>query len=137
MTAPLAPAAHHFAEREAQRRRDQQDCQHLQEIGQRRGVFVGVRGIGIEEPASVGAQQLDGLLRGYGAHGQGLGAGERRFGQGLALRVEHGPALRIHARLFIVRRFHQGHFEIGAGVLDHALAHQRQGQRQRQGQQHV
>jgi hypothetical protein len=55
-------------------RRDQEDRQHLQEVGQRRRVLVRVRRVGVEEAAAVGAQHLDRLLRGDRAHRQGLRA---------------------------------------------------------------
>ena len=44
---------------------DREDRQHLHEVRQRRRVLVGVRRVGVEEAAAVGAQHLDGELRGH------------------------------------------------------------------------
>ncbi|KAG1241117.1 hypothetical protein G6F68_017003 [Rhizopus microsporus] len=71
----LAPAAHHLAEGEAQRGGDRQNRQHLQEVRQRRRVLERMRRVGVEEAAPVGAQQLDGFLRGDRAHRQRLRRG--------------------------------------------------------------
>ena len=60
--ASLTPIAYHLAEGEAQRRRDQEDRQHLHEIGQRGRVFKRMGGVGIEETAAVSAQQLNRFL---------------------------------------------------------------------------
>ncbi len=123
------------AESEAQCRRDQEDREHLHEVGQRRRVFIRVRRVGIEEPAAVGAQHLDGLLRGDRAHGQFL----RRAGH-----VLHAPA--HPCRLSWAGRRHRLGLLIGGGlqrgdvlvrveVLDHALADQEHREYQRQRQQ--
>ena len=69
----LAGIADHAAEGEAQRGRDQEDRQHLDEVGQRRRVFIGMRRVGVHEAATVGAQHLDRFLRSDRAHGQRLG----------------------------------------------------------------
>jgi len=69
---PLTCVADHLAERAAQSGRDQQDRQHLQEIGQRRGVLKRVATVGIEEPAAIGAELLDGHLRSGRSNGDGL-----------------------------------------------------------------
>ena len=56
-----------------------EDRDHLHQIGQRRRILEGMRGVGIEEPAAIGAEHLDGDLRGDRAHGDGLlGAFKRR-----------------------------------------------------------
>ena len=68
----LARVAHHLAEGVAQRSRDQQDRQQLQEVGQRRGILERMRRVDVEEAAAVGAQLLDGDLRGRRADGQHL-----------------------------------------------------------------
>ena len=68
----LPRVADHHAERVAQRRRDQQDRQHFQEVGQRRRVLERMRRVDVEEPAAVGAELLDGDLRRRRAHRQSL-----------------------------------------------------------------
>ena len=59
--------------------------EHLQEIGQRRRVFIRMRGVGVEEAAAVGAQHLDRFLRGHRAHRQRLRVGGRVSVTGLPL----------------------------------------------------
>ena len=64
---PALPGiADHDAERVAERGGDQQNRQQLEEIRQRRRVLERVRGIDVEEAAAVGAELLDGDLRGDG-----------------------------------------------------------------------
>ena len=46
----------------------------LQEVRERRGVLEGMRRVGVEEAAAVGAELLDRLLRGDRPLGDGLGA---------------------------------------------------------------
>ena len=55
---------HHTAEGVGQRRRDQQDVKHLDEVAERRRVLVGHRRVGVPEAAAVGAELLDRDLRG-------------------------------------------------------------------------
>ena len=62
-----------------------EDRDHLHEIRQRRRIFEGMRGVGVEEAAAIGAEHLDGDLRGDRADGDRLlGAFERR-------RIDIGP----------------------------------------------
>ena len=42
---------------------DGEDGQHLQEVGQRRGIFKRMRGVGIDVTAAVGAEHFDRDLR--------------------------------------------------------------------------
>ena len=72
MAHALADVADHLPKVIAQRRRDQQDGQHFQEVGQRRRVLQRMRGVDVEEAAAVGAELLDGDLRGGRADGDGL-----------------------------------------------------------------
>ena len=52
---------------------------HLHEVRQCGRVLEGMRGVGVEEAAAIGAQHLDGDLRRHGADGDGLlGAFQRR-----------------------------------------------------------
>ena len=53
--------------------RDEEDGEHLNEVGQRRRVLIGMGGIGIEKTAAVCSQHLDGHLGGHRALGDGLG----------------------------------------------------------------
>ncbi len=57
--------SHHTAQRDAQPCRNQEDGDHLHQVGQRRGVLKRMRRVRIEEAAAVGAQHLDRLLRGH------------------------------------------------------------------------
>ncbi len=113
----LPPTAYHVAKSEAERSRDEQDCQHLQQIAQRRGIFQRVGGINVEEAAAVGAQLFDGNLGSGGAAGDGL------QGNGRSICCRGG--------------FKQnGRFRPGKG-LHHPLRNQQQGDQQRQRQQDV
>ena len=62
----------HRPKGKGQRGRDQQHSQYLQEISQRRRILERMGGVGIEEAASVGSQELDGILRGRGTKGDDL-----------------------------------------------------------------
>ena len=53
----------HLAEGVGQPGRDQEDQDHLQEVGEGGRVLERVGGVGIEESAAVGPELLDGLLR--------------------------------------------------------------------------
>ena len=90
-----ASVAHHLAERDAQAARNQEDRQHFQEIGKRRGILVRMRGVGAEETAAVGTQHLDRDLRGGRTHRQGFGRELRGFGDRIASCVFDGIAGRI------------------------------------------
>ncbi len=75
----LALVADHAAEHVGERRAEREDQHELDEIGQRRRVLIGVRRIGVEEAAAIGAHHLDHLLRGDRAlRNRLLGALERR-----------------------------------------------------------
>ena len=57
----------------------QEDQQHLDEIGERRRVFVGRCGVGVDETAAVGAQLFDDFLRRHRAAGDRLGEAFERL----------------------------------------------------------
>ena len=58
----LALLADHPAEHIGQRRADREDQDDLNKIGERVGIFVGMRRIGIEEPAAIGAHHFNDFL---------------------------------------------------------------------------
>ena len=68
----LPGVADHLAEGVAERRRDQQDREHLDEVRQRRRVLERMRRVDVEEAAAVRAELLDRDLRGGRAHGEQL-----------------------------------------------------------------
>ncbi len=68
----MALVADHAAEHVGQRGAEHEDRQHLHEIGQRRRVLEWMRGVGVEEAAAIGAEHLDGDLRGDRANRDGL-----------------------------------------------------------------
>ena len=75
----LALVPHHAAEHVGERSRDPDQQKHLNEVRERGRVFVGMGGVGVEEPAAVGAENLDHLLRGDRSLGDRLlGAFQRR-----------------------------------------------------------
>jgi transposase len=61
-------AADHLAVGEDQGCRDQEHREHLDEVREARWVLERVRGVGIEDAATVGAEQLDRFLRGDRPH---------------------------------------------------------------------
>ena len=134
----LAGVADHAAEGEGQRGRDQEDRQHLDEVGERRRVLVGMRRVGVEEAAAVGAEHLDRFLRGDRAHRQGLGRRRRPASvTGVALVVLERLAGGIELGLVVLGHLQRRHVLVGVEVLDHALADQEHGEDQRDRQQHV
>jgi hypothetical protein len=66
----LPPVLHQLAEREAEPGGDHQDGHALEEVGEGGGVLEGMGRVHVEEPAPVGAQLLDGDLRGRGTQGR-------------------------------------------------------------------
>ena len=62
----LALVAHHAAEHVGQRRTDREDQHICTRLRERRRIFIGMRRVGVEEPAAIGAEHLDGYLRGHG-----------------------------------------------------------------------
>ena len=60
----LALAADHAAEHVGECRADREDRPHLEQVGQRARVLERMRRVGVEEAAAVGAELLDGVLRG-------------------------------------------------------------------------
>ena len=116
--------AHHLAQRHAQPGRNQEDRNHLQQIAQRRRVLERMRRVRIEEPAAVGPQHLDRLLRGHRPLRDRLRRHHRRHR--FAICACRGYRLRLHQRRRVV----------GLEVLHHALRHQRQRIHQADRQQH-
>ena len=54
---------HHAAEGVSEAGGDEEDHQHLNEVGERRWIFERMRGVGVEEAAAVSSDHLDGFLR--------------------------------------------------------------------------
>ena len=65
---PLPPVADGLAEHERGGSRDEEDQEDLEEVGEGVRVLEGVGGVRVEEPAAVGPELLDRLLRGDRAH---------------------------------------------------------------------
>ena len=136
----LARVADQAPEGEAQRAGDEEDGQHLAEVGERRRVFIRVRRVGVEDAAAVGAEQLDRFLRGERAHRQGLRLRRYRFGQHLSFGVLE--RLAVEAIVFETRGFVRRGFDRACRlerveVLDCALVGQEKGVSDRERQQHV
>jgi ribosomal protein S15P/S13E len=119
----LARVADHLAEGVAQRRRDQQDRQHLQEVGQRRRVLERMRRVGVEEAAAVGAELLDRLLRGDRPIGSVCLSVLRVFHHRVALVVLERLAVGAVLGLLVLD-LERRHVLVGVEVLHHALADQ-------------
>ena len=64
-----------------------EDAQDLQKIGEGRRVFERMRGVRIEETAAIGAEHLDGFLRGHRALGDGLGGAFERGDLGIRTEI--------------------------------------------------
>ena len=76
----MSGVLHHSAEGVAERRRDHEDREHLEEVAERGRVLERMGRVDVEEPAAVGAQLLDRYLRGCRAHRDGLGGHPRGIG---------------------------------------------------------
>ena len=127
----LARVADHVAERVAERGRDQQDRQQLQEVRQRRRVLERMGRVDVEEAAAVGAELLDGDLRGGRAHGSICSVSSTAWSR-LPLSSSTGlPSSSVRARR--TRRLHTVPWRRREGLHD-ALRdqHERQDERQRQ-----
>ena len=86
----LALAADHAPVGVGEAGRDDQDQQHLDEVGQAARVLEREGGVDVEEAAAVGAELLDHLLRGDRALAEDLGAaGERVDDGGVAEVLDH------------------------------------------------
>src|SRR5208337_2186219 len=58
----LALIPYHSPERIRQSRGNYQEQKHLEQVGQRRGIFERMCRVDVEETAAIGAEQLDGFL---------------------------------------------------------------------------
>jgi hypothetical protein len=125
------------AESHAQRGRNKQDGQHLQEVGERRRVFQRMRRIDIEEATAIGTQLLDGHLRGHRADGNALLVAGDFFGQRLIFVVKQRLTVGAELRLLELDRFERRRRVMCGESLHHTLAAQRNGQADRQRQQDV
>ena len=101
----LTAVTHAFTEREAERRRDQKDAEHLHQVSQHGRVLKRMGRVGVEEASSVGAQHFDRLLRCHRPHRQRL----------------------LHP-------FQRGEVVVGRKVLNAALADKEQRHQQADGQ---
>ena len=63
---------HHAPEVIGQPAADGEDGEHLEEVGERRGILERMRGVGVDVAAAVGAEHLDGDLRGHRPLDDGL-----------------------------------------------------------------
>ena len=86
---PLSLVAGESPERVGESDRDRQERQILDEVGERRGVLVGMRRVGIVGAAAVGAELLDDLLRGEGPLRDGLHGALDRHRVGRPVQVLH------------------------------------------------
>src|ERR1700730_15131072 len=97
---------------------DQQ--QHLNEVGERGRIFVGMGGVSIEKPAAVGAEDLDHLMRGDRSLGYRLlGALQRRRIDIRAQVLRH--ALPDEEKSYYDRN-RQQHVKRAAGQIDPKIA---------------
>jgi hypothetical protein len=133
----LARIAHEPAEGIRQRRRNEENGEHLQKIRQRRGILKGMCGVCVDETATVGAEFLDALLRCDRAHGQRLHMGRQRLLHGIAGGIVDGGALSIRLGLLIGERLDGRHIFVGAEILHHTLGHEGDREKCGDGQQNI
>ena len=116
----LALVVHHPAEHVGQRGGDPDQQQHLNEVGERGRVFVGMGGVRIEEPAAVGAEDLDHFLRGDRS------LGYRLLGALQGRRIDIGVQILRHALPDEEKGYHhrnrQQDVERAAGEIDPKIA---------------
>ena len=133
----LPQITHHPAESEAQTGGNQENSEHLHEVGQRGRVLVRVRRICIEKAATVGTDHLDRFLRRDRTHGNRLGRCDDALHQRLALGILERLAIGAGFRHRIGDRIDQLDFLVSGEILDHALPHQEHGKQQRQRQKYI
>ena len=104
----LALLADHPAEHIGERRADREDQHHLDKIGERVRVLIGMRRIGVEEAAAIGAHHFDDFL------------------------ARHLP---LGDQLFAA--FKRRYLRIGVQVLRHALPDKKESDDDRDGQKHI
>ena len=68
----MAGIAGHAAKGDGEAGGNEEDGEHLHQVREGGGVLEGVGAVGVEEASAVGAEHLDGFLRGDGALGDGL-----------------------------------------------------------------
>src|SRR5262249_8598382 len=68
----LAPIASHLTEGVRESRPDGENRDHLDQVAERGWILVRMRSVGVEEPATIGAQFFDYFLRSDGALGDNL-----------------------------------------------------------------
>ena len=116
----LAAVADHRAERVGETGGNNEDHDHLQEIGEGRGIFKWVRGIGVEEAAAVGADHLDGFLRCDRALGDDLFGAFERFGDRIGMEILNDALRAEDQRANDGER--QQDIKSGAGEIDPEIA---------------
>ena len=132
----LPEVSNHPPERETQGRGNQEDRQHLHQVGEGRGVFIRVCRVGIEEAAAIGSQQLDGLLRRHGPHGQCLRSRAGLLHLYVARRIQQRHAIGASHRRLVDRCLQGRHLPVAVKVLDDALRHEENGDHQGNRHQH-
>ncbi len=133
---PLAHVAHDPAECETQAGGNQENREHFQEIRDRVRVLERMRGIRVQEAATVGAKLLDRFLRRNGTHGQGLGGRGGRLGDRVAFLILQRLAVRAVLRIVVFDRLDQRDVDVGCEVLHDTLAYQPEGQHEGHRDQH-
>ena len=134
----VARAFHHAAEVKRERARNREDREHLEKVGERRGILEGMRGVGVGVAAAIGAEHLDRDLRSHRSLDDGLRVDHLIDRDGrLAIGGEHGFARVIEFRNLNrvgLQRFRRG---VGFEILNHALRHQKQREHQAHGDEQV
>ena len=109
----------HSSQRVGQTRRNREDREHLQKIGERCRVFERMCAVSVEKSAAIGSEHLDGFLRGHRALRDGL------FCHGLHDRFAIGADDEFAVCNFLhLLRLDQFRRVIRPEVLDYALRHQ-------------
>ncbi len=133
----LAAIADHASKCVAERRRNQQERQHFEEIRQRRRVLERMRRVRVVVAAAVGAELLDRDLRRGRAERQRLFDDRHFLRHILAGGVLHRIAGGILDRFGLRSRLQQRHVFVGLEILRHPLRNQNQRQDQCERQQHI
>src|SRR2546426_10814124 len=84
----------HAAESVSQARTDSENCEHLEQVGERRRVLERMGAVGVEEAAAVCTQFLNDFLRSDGALRDGLR--RNRIHDWLAIRADYRFTARVH-----------------------------------------
>ena len=116
---------------------DAEDRQHLDEVGERRGVLEGMRRVGVDVAAAIRAEHFDRDLRRHRALHDELFVHGLVFHDSFAVFVHHRLAFVVHLGHGNLIRLNELRLRVRLEILDHALRHEEHGEHEADRQQQV